>query len=250
MYCPNCGKKASGNFCANCGAPLEQQLASGLQSAEVARPVSKGGTISGVIVVLVILAVIGTVAFSFISGKIRYYETYSTPGESRGYFGRKAEVLDSKEALNKAFDQLTQRTEFEGKDLKFYLLSLSNERINATIQNPDVKKNFDEYYYDGTKVFHPDWDNRGPYKIGDTAQIPLVSLSDIQPEGIYQFNQQVKQFIDENNVEMSEDYDILIQVRYDFDGQLKLHCGISGTRENYTFESDPDGQHFQLIEKT
>ena len=251
MYCSNCGKKASGKFCSNCGAPLEQELAQGLASTQPVQHGNKKGTIGGVIVVLIIFAIIGTIAFSFISGKIRYYETYSTPGESRGYFGREAEVLDSKEMLEGAFDQLANRDEFKGKDISFYLLSLSNERINATIQNPDVPKNFDDYSFDGTKVFHPNWENRGPFKIGDlSGELKMVSLDELQPKGIYRFNQEIKAYLEKENVELPEDYTLMIHVGYDYDHVLKLSCGISGSRENLSFESQMDGSHFQLVDQS
>lgn len=199
---------------------------------------------------VIVLVIISLVIYAFVSGKIKYHETLRLPGESRGYIGRDPKILESEESIKEVFDKLKNKKEFKGSDVYFLELSLNNERFYSVVQDPNIKSNFDDYDYYGTSLIKPSWGRGEPHKLSVFDEdSELIDINRLSPKGINKFYTKVSNYLKEHNVELSEDYVIQIRVNNDSslkDYSMKLTSSVSGKREDFTFESDLNGENFQV----
>ncbi|MGX7195583.1 hypothetical protein [Enterococcus olivae] len=99
--------------------------------------------------------------YLFVTGELRYYVTFRMGGETRGYIGKRSTLLEDEEHLDQVFQELS--VDFEGQQIYFTLLNVSNDSILAIIEDPNQTSYYDYYRYDGTRFFQK-WRKDRPTK--------------------------------------------------------------------------------------
>ncbi|ALZ87086.1 hypothetical protein APT62_00860 [Aerococcus urinaeequi] len=220
-----------------------------------------GKFISRLFIVTIIFGVIAVIT-GCVTGEIRYIETYSVPGESRGYIGRRAHHLDSKEHLIAVFDELANLPEFEGEEIILMSLNVSEEMINADIQLPENREYVDSYRYN-PQNFQPKWENVGSakgYELSKEVEVGYVddaiSLQDLQVERIYYLYEDMLAYIEETGFEREEDspmsISLLLDVIYLEENMLsyepaRLIGQVTGVRDDLSFSVNLDDQQYEMI---
>lgn len=181
------------------------------------------------------------VIFLIVTKNIRYYEVLSLPGETRGYIGRKSKILESEEDIEQVFDKLKHRKEFKGGSIYFHELSINNRRINAVIQDSNTESNFDNYIYDGTRLFKPSWRKGDPYKMHELSiDRKLIDINELSPKGIHKFYTKINNYLREHDIELSKDNLIYIRVDNYGYGSKKVYEQIDNILEEYNVELPED----------
>lgn len=159
---------------------------------------------------LILLVTVILVVAGFVTGNIQYYETWSAPGESRGYIGRASNILEDPNELEEIFEELYD--EFPNQPIEMILFNVSNDVVMAAIRNPDNPKEADYYYFEGTYLFKRGWHKKQPYRV-DTFGFDGYSVSEINPAGISKFYKQMQSYLEENNVEESRNRSYSVNIR-------------------------------------
>ncbi len=205
----------------------------------------KKSSIISRIILVIILGFIVTILYSCVTGELRYIETFRMPGESRGYLGRRSRIMDSEESFKKVWDELREKEEFKGKEIKLNSIYISTERLSLVIQDPENSKYFDEYVYNGNSLL-PKWSKRDPQKnfINDT----LIDINDLNISGIYKFYSKMVEHVENNNIELKKDYPYTINISppSEIMPNLTLRGFVTGVREDLSFEADKDGESFEV----
>lgn len=183
------------------------------------------------------------VVVGFVTGRVKYYETWSAPGESRGYIGRASHILDDPEELAEVFDELYE--EFPNQDIETAMFNVSNDEVMAAIRNPDKPTEADYYYFEGTFLFRRGWHKGQPYRM-DTFGFDGYPVNAIDPSGITAFYEQIQTYLTENDVEESENHPYTINVQ-NLNGELHLRADFRGIREDIHFAADIDGDNFRTL---
>lgn len=194
------------------------------------------------------IAVVGLVAYGFISGELQFVETLRLGGESRGYFGRKARLLDTEAHFVQEWNRLAETSDLAGKSFRLKTAHISTKRMRATVQDPTNDRYYDEYDYNAQSIFNMKWIKKDPVKNPNDVWVDF-QYEDVDPVGIYRFYEQVKAYIDQNRIPLDDDSDIFISIN-NFSEQFEtfgLRATVSGERETLSFRADPQGQNFEVL---
>lgn len=199
------------------------------------------------IFLLVLTIIVGLTSYCFFSGEFIYVETFSAPGESRGYIGRKSKILESENHFAEVWNKLENSKKFKGKEISFKSINIQRESINVILQDPENADYYDYYYYNGNKFFNPRWKKDRPYKksVFDEADF---RMKDLNIRGMYKFYTKVTDYLEGKNLKLTEDDRIHISVSWSMDESegIILKANYSGEREDFSFESNVDGDEFEV----
>ena len=209
------------------------------------KPRIKAGQVASVLIFgLVLLYIILR-----LTGVIIFIETLRLPGEVRGYIGRNSKILENVDQMEKIFIELENRPEFKGKEIQLASLSIDNHYVNVTVQNPNNPAYFDRYRYVGNSLFYPRWQELGADKFG-SGMNDLFSLAEIDANGLYKFNANIENFLEEYDIEPEDER---ISIRFQHTGPnneyLYQRSHISGERDDFTFEADLSGNLFEYEDR-